>query len=436
MKRLCLSVFMAMAAPGAVSAQDRPHAFVGAHVIPVDSPEIESGVLIVQGGRIVAVGSANAIEVPEGAVLHDVTGKVIMPGLVCTHSHIGGPSGGDGSNPIQPEARVLDSVNVRSQGFKRALAGGLTTLNIMSGSGHLISGQTIYIKLRDGHTIEELVYRWEDGAVMGGLKMANGTNSQRQPPFPGTRGKSASLVREKYVKAQEYMRKIEAAAGDASRMPERDLSLEPLVEAMRGRRIVHHHTHRHDDVMTVLRLSKEFGFRVVLHHVSEGWKVAKEIAAAKAPCSLILVDSPGGKLEAIDLIHETASVLEKEGALIAFHTDDWITDSRVFLRMPALGIRAGLSRETALKSVTINGAEMLDLTERIGSLTPGKDADFIVLSGDPFSVYTHVEQTWVEGVVRFDRANPEDRLYATGGYGAGDDTRPYLCCQDEGGQTQ
>ena len=436
MIRLLTSTLLALAATCPAAAQDLPHAFVGAHVIPVEGPEIESGVLIVQGGRIVAVGSANAVDVPEGAVLHDVTGRVIMPGLICTHSHIGRPSGGDGSSPIQPEARVLDSVNVRSQGFKRALAGGLTTLNIMSGSGHLISGQTIYVKLRDGHTVEELVYRWEDGAAMGGLKMANGTNSQREAPFPGTRGKSASLVREKYIKAQEYMRKFEAAAGDPSKLPERDLSLEPLVEAMQGRRIVHHHTHRHDDVVTVLRLSKEFGFRVVLHHVSEGWKVAKEIAEANAPCSLILVDSPGGKLEAVDLIHETAAVLEKEGAVVAFHTDDWITDSRVFLRMPALGIRAGLSRETALRSVTINGAIMLDLDERIGSLTPGKDADFIVLSGDPFSVYTHVEQTWVEGVLRFNRADPADRLYATGGYGAGDDTKPYLCCQDEEGAVQ
>ncbi|MCZ6835817.1 MAG: amidohydrolase family protein, partial [Planctomycetota bacterium] len=243
--------------------------------------------------------------------------------------------------------------------------------------------------------------------------------------------KSAALVRAKYIKAQEYMNKIEAAAGDPEKMPDRDLSLEPLVEAMQGKRIVHHHTHRHDDVMTVLRLSKEFGFKVVLHHVSEGWKVAKEIAEAKAPCSLIILDSPGGKLEAVDLIFETAAALEKEGVLVAFHTDDWITDSRHFLRSPALGIRAGLSRETALASVTLNGAKMLELDDRIGSLTPGKDADFIILTGDPFSVYTHIEQTWVEGRKRFDLSNPEDRLYATGGYGAGSDLKPYLCCQGE-----
>jgi imidazolonepropionase-like amidohydrolase len=182
--------------------------------------------------------------------------------------------------------------------------------------------------------------------------------------------------------------------------------------------------------MTVLRLSKEFGFRVVLHHVSEGWKVADEIAAAGAPCSIIIVDSPGGKLEAINLVYETGAILEKAGVLVAYHTDDWITDSRVFLRSPALGIRAGLSREAALASVTLAGAAMLDLDDRIGSLEPGKDADFIVLSGDPFSVYTKVLETWVEGEKVFDRSNPDDRLYAVGGYGAGhDQDELYLCCQ-------
>ena len=185
------------------------------------------------------------------------------------------------------------------------------------------------------------------------------------------------------------------------------------------------------NVMTVIRLSKEFGFRVVLHHVSEGWKVAKEIAEAGVGSSLILIDSPGGKLEAVDLIYETASMLEKEGALIAFHTDDGITDSRHFRRMPALGIRAGLSRETALRSITLNGAKLLDLDDRIGSLVPGKDADFVIMSGDPFSVYTKIEQTWVEGRMRFDLSDPKDRLYATGGYGAGDELKPYLCCQGQ-----
>ena len=417
--------FTAAAAP----AQEEPIAFVGAHIIPVSGPEIDDGVLVVQDGRIVAVGPRTDVSLDGVTSRIDATDKVIMPGLICTHSHIGGGSGGDGSAPIQPETRVLDSINVRSSGFRRALAGGLTTLNIMPGSGHLSSGQTVYVKLRrDPQTIDDLTIITGEGAVAGGLKMANGTNSMRAAPFPGTRAKSAALVRETFIAAQAYRDAIAAAGGDIAELPDRDLALECLVEVLDGRRVVHHHTHRHDDIMTVLRLASEFDFRVVLHHVSEGWKVADEIAAAGVPCSIIVVDSPGGKLEAVDLVFETGAILDAAGVPVAYHTDDWITDSRLFLRSPALGVRAGLSREAALRSVTLAGAEMLDLGDRIGSLEPGKDADFVVLSGDPLSVYTKVLETWVEGRRAFDRSDPEDRLYAVGGYGAGHDQDVYLCC--------
>jgi imidazolonepropionase-like amidohydrolase len=420
----------------ATHAQDQAVAFTGAHVIPVVGAEIDDGVLVVRDGRIVAVGPAATTPVPPGARRVDAAGRVIMPGLICTHSHLGGWGGGDGSAPLQPDTRILDAINVRSSGFRRAHAGGLTTLNIMPGSGHLLSGQTTYVKLRPASTIDDMLIRDAAGRPLGGMKMANGTNSMRDAPFPGTRSKSAALVRAMFVKAQEYRDKIARAAGDPEKMPERDLGLEALVEVLEGTRVVHHHTHRHDDIMTVIRLAQEFGFRVVLHHVSEGWKVADEIAEAGVPCSIILVDSPGGKLEAINVAFETGGILERAGVVVAYHTDDWITDSRVFLRSAALGVRAGLSREGALRSVTLAGAMMLDLDDRIGSLQPGKDADFIVLSGDPFSIYTQVLETWVEGERVFDRNDPEDRLYAVGGFGAGHDQEVYLCCQGSGGTEQ
>lgn len=260
--------------------------------------------------------------------------------------------------------------------------------------------------------------------------MANGTNSMREAPFSGTRGKSAFLVREQYIKAREYHDKIQRAAGDPAKLPPRDLHLETLVEALQGKRIVHHHTHRHDDIMTVLRLAQEFNLRVVLHHISDGWKVANEIAAAHVPCSVIVIDSPGGKLEARDSSFETGGVLERAGVLTGFHTDDWITDSRVFRRSAALAVRAGMSRPAALKAITLAGAQMLGLQERTGSLVVGKDADFAILSADPLSVYCQTLETWVEGTRVFNREEPQDRLYATGGYGAGHDQAPYLCCFD------
>ncbi len=394
-----------------------PKAFTGARILTAAAPPIDDAVLLIEDGKIVAVGRRGAIRVPADADTIDVSGRIIMPGLVDTHSHIGEVAGGDASDPIQPETRVLDSINVRDAGFDRALAGGITTANLMSGSGHLMSGQTIYVKLRDGNDIESIAYRRDDGSVDGGLKMANGTNSQAEPPFPGTRAKSAALVRQKYIAAQEYLRKIEEARDDAAKRPERDLAMEVLAEVLQGKRIVHHHTHRHDDILTVLRLQKEFGYRVVLHHVSEAHRVAEEIAAADIPVSLILVDSPGGKLEAMNLNFDSPRILEAAGARVAFHTDDWITDSRLFLRAAALGVRAGMSRDKALAALTIEGARMLDLDDRIGTLETGKDADFVILSGDPFSVYTRVLETWVEGNKRFDLDDPDDRAIAEGGYG-------------------
>jgi len=411
--------------------QEMPIAFVGAKIIPIAGEPIANGVLVVQRGKIVSIGGRDS-KIPADATRCDVTGKIILPGLVDTHSHIGAVALADGSAPIQPDIRVIDSIDVRDASMRKARAGGITTANVMPGSGLLVGGQTLYLKLRDGDTIDGLLMTNKTGRVAGGLKMANGTNSRRDPPFPGTRGKSAALVREKFIAAQEYRDKIERAKGDAEKLPARDLGLETLVEVLKGERVVHHHTHRHDDILTVLRLQKEFGFRVVLHHVSDGWKVAEEIAAAKASCSVIMLDSPGGKLEARDLEFKTGAVLEKAGVLTGFHTDDPVTDSRLFLRSAALAVRAGMSSKGALEALTIAGAKMLDLDERLGSLTPGKDADFVILSGEPLSVYTQVLETWVEGAKVFDRENPRDRLWATGGPGAGDPRRAHLCCFGNG----
>ena len=267
-------------------------AYVGARIIPVTAPEIADGVLLVEGESIAAVGKRGEVTIPEGAEVIDLKGKILFPGLICTHSHVGKVQGGDGSSPIQPGVRVLDSIDVLDSTLEKARAGGITMANLMSGSGHLLSGQTAYLKLRDGVTVEELALRNEDGSMAGGIKMANGTNSIKgSGGSPGTRGKSAALVRSQFLKAQQYRDKL---AGDEGDPPERDLAMEALVDVLEGRKDVHQHTHLHDDIITVLRLKQEFGFRVVLHHVSEAWKVADEIAEAGVACSIIYLDSPGG----------------------------------------------------------------------------------------------------------------------------------------------
>jgi imidazolonepropionase-like amidohydrolase len=404
-------------------------AFVGATVYPVSGPPIEDGVVLVEADKIVAVGSRASVPVPPGAEVHDVSGKVIVPGLVDTHSHIGAAMGpaelNERSGPLQPQISAIDTLDATHPSFQIAQAGGLTTVNVMPGSGNLIGGQTAYLKLRDASSVDEMLVcsgRRDKGAICGGLKMANGTNPQGDPNNPRmTRMGAAAAVRQAFLDARKHRdggsdgKKKKKKKKPSSPGPV-DLGKDPLVEVLDGKRVVHFHTHRSDDIDTALALGKEFGFVPVLHHVTEGWKQLDAIAAAGAPCSVIVVDSPGGKEEALEIRLETAAMLVQRGVKVAIHTDDPITDSRLLLRSAALAIRGGLSEEAALAALTLRGAEMLGLEARVGSLAPGKDADLVVLSGPPFSIWTHVEQTWVEGERVFDRSDPADRRYATGGF--------------------
>ena len=395
-----------LAAPAA--AQDRAIAFTGARILTMAGEPIENGTLVIKDGKIVAVGADVAI--PADATQIAANGRVIMPGIVDTHSHIGQVAGADGSGPIQPEVRAMDSIDPLSSNIAKARAGGVTTANIMPGSGHLMSGQTFYMKLRGGRTIEDIAFQMTDGRALGGMKMANGTNPMGRSGFPGTRAKSASLVREVLTEAKAY------CDGDRKK---RDLAKEALCEVLSGERLVHFHTHRADDIMTVLRLKREFGFEVLIQHGTETWKVAEELARAGVPVSNITLDAPGGKLETMDLRMDNAGILERAGVLVSIHSDDAIVDSRMMLREAALAVRGGMTRDGALRALTINGAKQMKLDARVGSLEAGKDADFLVLDGDPLSTYTHVLETWVEGEKLFDRSRPEDLLMATGGYGAG-----------------
>lgn len=429
MRKHAATLLLAVALPALLAAlpaaaQDDPHVFRGALVLPISGPPIDGGILVVQNGRITAVGGPDT-STPRGAVEHDVSGKVLMPGLVDTHSHIGSVSGGDRSAPLHPDVRNLDSIDVRSDSIWRARSGGITTVNIMSGSGHLMSGQTAYVKLRDGaRTIEDWLYCDDPlNGICGGMKMANGTNSIGSPPFPGTRAKSAALVRNLYHEAVEYREKMAAAEAEAEEngedggeLAKRDLRMEALAQVLAGDRIVQHHTHRHNDIATVLRLKEEFGFRVVVQHGTESWKVAEELAAADVPVSITWIDAPGGKEETIDWNMEMGAILERAGVDVSFNTDDSVTDSRLLMRAAAIAVRYGMSRDKAIEGLTLAPARALGLEDRIGSLEAGKDADFVILSGDPLSAYTKVEQTWVEGTMIYDRANPDHRKYAVGGY--------------------
>jgi imidazolonepropionase-like amidohydrolase len=429
---VCLAAGVLLAADGR-SDPDRTVVYRGARIFTAAGAPIDEGALVVRKGKIVAVGRRADIPTPENAEVRDLSGKTIIPGLVDTHSHIGiyprpavpaHEDGNEGSGAVQSGLRALDAIYPDDPGIHMAVAGGVTTANIMPGSANVIGGQTLYVKLR-GRTVEEM--RITGGKVLGGLKMANGENPkrfnfERRKQAPGTRMKLAAMQREQFVKARDYQRQWQAyrkAAADGKTTaapPDVDLSLEPLVEVLERRRTVHFHSHRADDLMTALRLADEFGFELVLQHGTEGYRIADELARRHIPVSLTLVDSPGGKPEVAGLLEENAAILDKAGVKVAINTDDSITESRFLLRTGAIAVRGGLSEDKALLALTLHGAQIMHLEDRIGSLEKGKDADFVVLSGAPFSVYTQVLETYIDGVRIFARSNPRDWSYQAGGF--------------------
>jgi imidazolonepropionase-like amidohydrolase len=452
---------LALTSADADAPADGTYVFKGARLLPVTGPPIDDGILVIRGKKIVAVGKADEMKIPDGATVIDVTGKTIIPGLVDTHSHLGvysrpnvsaNSDGNEGSGPVQSGIRALDAVLPDDPGIRMALAGGVTTANIMPGSGNVIGGQTIYVKLR-GRTVEEM--QIVPGDVLGGLKMANGENPKRfnfegRKAAPATRMKVAALQREQFVKARDYQRQWAAfrkkkEENKEATAPDTDLSLEPLVEVLERKRTVHFHSHRADDLMTAVRLSEEFGFELVLQHVTEGYRVADELARRKIPASLTLIDSPGGKPEVAGLLEENAAILEKAGVLLAINTDDSITESRFFLRSGALAMRGGMPEDAALRALTINPAKMMHLDGRLGSLTAGKDADFVVMSGPPLSVYSKVLETYIDGVKVFDRSRELDWSYQTGGFALSDrgrlpktppDTKPLPAVKQPGAEAR
>ncbi len=433
-------------------ADDSSHVFRGATVMTVSGLEIKDADLVVQSGKFIAVGKRGELTIPAGATVHHLDGKVVIPGLVDTHSHIGiyprpaveaHQDGNEMTGPVQSGIRALDAIWPEDPGIRMALTGGVTTANIMPGSGNAIGGQTLYVKLRPGPITNMMV---QPGTPEGGLKMANGENPKRaygsKNQAPGTRMRLAAIQREQFLKAVDYRRKwqsyrtalekFKTSRDDAAKKegadakpkeptePERDLALESLVEVLDRKRTVHFHSHRADDIMTVARLAEEFGFEVVLQHGTEAYKVASDLAKRHIPVSLTIPDSPGGKPEVDDLIEQNAAILEKAGVKLAINTDDFVTESRFLLRTASLAVRGGLSEAAALKALTLNPAEMIHLERRIGSIEAGKDADFLVLSGRPFSVYTQVLQTYIDGQKRYDRADATQHNYAVGGFALAD----------------
>jgi imidazolonepropionase-like amidohydrolase len=383
-----------------------------ATILTVSHGIIENGSILIKGGKIAEVGLS--IKAPTGARVIDATGQFVMPGIIDCHSHIaieGGVNEGSVSvSSIANIAEVLDSDDV---GIYRDLAGGVTTANILHGSANSIGGQTIVIKLRWGQPAAKLPF---EGALPG-IKFALGENPKRsnfsipgQPKrYPATRMGVEETIRGAFTEARDYKNSWEAyrkriSGGEKNALPpRRDLRLEPLVEVLNGERYVHAHCYREDEILMLLRVAKEFGFKVrTFQHVLEGYKVADELAAAGAGASTFS-DWWAYKVEAYDAIPYNAAMMTKRGVVVSVNSDDAAEATHLNQEAAKSMKFGGLTHDEALKLVTINPAMQLGIDKRVGSIDVGKDADLVIYNHDPLSAYAVAQKTIIDGRVLFDR---------------------------------
>ena len=379
---------------------------------------LAQGTVLIQDGRIAAVG--DNIEIPAAAQVYDVAGKVVMPGLIDAHCHVGiwadglggwHSDGNEMTDPITPHLRALDAIHPEDPAFAELVAAGVTTVFTCPGSGNLIGGQGICLKTVSKPDIAQMIL-----LEPAGMKMALGENPKRaygeQHKMPSTRMGSAALVRMALVDAQNYLEKwrqyeVELAQAKVARAdspmllpkpPERNLKLEALGRVLRRELKVRCHAHRADDMLTAIRIAEEFNLDLTLEHATEGYKIADILAAKQIPVVAGPMLLSRGKYEVKGLTPQNPGMMAKAGVKVAIQTDE--TSAVKYLTInAALAVREGMPEEDALKAITINAAEIIGVADRVGSLEAGKDADMVVFSGHPFDYRTVVEMVWVDGQV-------------------------------------
>ncbi len=404
-------------APFGVRAANPPDApstllIQNATVLTVSHGTIEHGSILIKDGKIAAVGQG--LKAPEGAQVIDATGQYVMPGIIDCHSHIAVDGDvNEGSISVSSMANIADVLNPDDRAIYYDLAGGVTAANILHGSANAIGGQTVVIKLRWGQPASKLPF---EGALPG-IKFALGENPKRsnfsvpgQPKrYPATRMGVEEAIRGAFAEARDYRKKWDdyhkrAAAGEKNLiLPRRDLRLEPLVEVLEGKRYVHSHCYRADEILMLLRVAKEFGFKVrTFQHVLEGYKVADEIAAAGAGASTFS-DWWAYKVEAYDAIPYNAAIMTRRGVVVSINSDD--AEEATHLNQEAAKSMkfGGLTEEEALQLVTLNPAIQLGVDKRVGSIDVGKDADLVLYNHHPLSDYAVVQKTLIDGRIYFDR---------------------------------
>jgi len=404
------------AGAGSVAAAPAPVETLikNATILTASHGTINNGSILIRDGKIAEVGPNVKARDPNARII-DATGKYVTPGIIDCHSHTGVEgSVNEGSLSVTSMVRVRDVIDPYSPSIYRELAGGTTTANVLHGSANSIGGQNAVVKWKIGKPVDE----WFIPDAPQGIKFALGENPKQSNNqggrgavrrYPATRMGVEETIREAFTRAKDYMREWQEyeakKANDKNAIPpRRDLQLDALVEILQGKRMVHSHCYRDDEILMLLNLSDELGFHVqTLQHVLEGYKVAKEIAAHKTGGSTFS-DWWAYKLEAYDAIPYNAALMASRGVIVSMNSDSDELARRLYLEAAKAMKYGGVEEESALRMVTLNPAIQLGIEKHVGSIDVGKDADLVIFSQHPFSVYTVAELTMIEGEVYFDRA--------------------------------
>lgn len=412
-------VLAMLAAPLAAQQPRAPTTLIrNATVVTVTRGTLPGTDVLLQGGKIAAIGTN--LTAPAGATTIDATGKYLSPGIIDPHSHMMVDGAiNESSLSVTAMVGIADVLDPSDLNIYRALAGGTTTLNILHGSANTIGGQNAVVRLKWGRPAREMLFP----GAMPGIKFALGENVTRKNSntviiqgqgaaprrYPTTRMGQAEVLRDAFTRARDYQREWNDYRARLARnernlvAPRRDLELEPLVEVLEGKRLVHAHSYRADEMLMMLEVAEEFGFTVrTLQHALEAYKIAPEIARHGAGISTF-ADMWGYKIEAYDAIPYNAVITMRHGVLSTLNSDDDGRARRLNIDAAKLVRYGGLTDDEAMALITINGARQLGIDARVGSIEVGKDADVVLWTGHPLSVYSTVVTTFIEGEIFFDR---------------------------------
>lgn len=412
MKKTITALALLVAAFSA-HAQQRVTLIRNATILTITHGTIENGSVLIRGGKIAAVGKD--VVAPAGATIIDATGKYVMPGIIDTHSHtaIEG-SVNEVSLPNTGMVRVGDVIDVSDISVYRQLAGGTTTALVLHGSANAIGGQSQILKWKWGHPLTE----WFISDAPRTIKFALGENpksSNFRPPanierqYPATRMGVEEVIRKSFTDARDYLAAWDEYNAKVKRNepaipPRRDLLMETMADILRGKIDVHAHSYRSDEIVMLLNVADEQGFKIrELQHILEGYKVSKEIAKHGATAGTF-IDWWGYKAEAYDAIPYNVALMTRNGITVSVNSDSDELARRLNVDAAKAMKYGGLSEEEALKLCTLNPAKQLRLDHRLGSVDVGKDADLVIWTGHPLSTYSRVDTTLIEGEVYFDRA--------------------------------